>query len=477
VTPTPRRTPFVIVGAGIAGLAAAYELARQRVPFLLVERTARLGGVILTERIGGFVIDAGPDALLVQKPAAIALCEELGLGDRLVPTLPPRTAFVLRDGRLHPLPEASILGLPTRLGPLAATRLFSWRAKLRMAIEPFVPPARRGDSEALDESIAQFIGRRFGREVVDYLAEPLMAGIHAGDVDQLSMRSAFPRLVELERTHGSVLRAFRTLPRRADGQGVFRSLPGGLGELVDALARALPPESVRLGDAVVAIEPGADAAHAAVDIEPRGYRVRLASGEVISAGSLILAVPAYVAADLLAPLDAEAAALCRSVPYVSTATVVLGYRRDAVRHPLVGSGFIVPRVESGWRIMAGSWVSSKWPGRAPEGHVLLRAFLGGARDPSVADAEDDELRRMAEEDLGRLLGIEGAPVLVRVYRWLRANAQHTVGHLARVAALEARLRRWPRLWVTGSGFRGTGIPDCVEDGRAVARQAAAEASR
>lgn len=463
------RPPVVVVGGGIAGLAAAYELSRRGVPFVLVERSTRLGGVILTEEIDGFLVDAGPDALLTEKPAAIALCRELGLGDRLVAATPPRTAFIFRRDRLHPLPEGSVLGLPARLAPLARTRLFSWRGKFRMALEPFVPPKLGPDGG--DESIAAFIGRRLGREAVDYLAEPLLAGIHAGDVDALSMQAAFPRLVELERRHGSLLRALRRVPRPAAPDGVFRSLPRGLGELVDALARALPPESVRLGEAVTGIEPQAGALTADAPPSAR-YRVRLASGRALDARSVILAAPAFIVADLIARLDAEAAALSRSVPYVSTVTVLLGYRREAVRHPLAGSGFLIPRVERGWHLMAGSWVSSKWPGRAPEGSVLLRGFLGGARDPSAVDRDDETLVRLAEADFVRLLGIDGRPSLVRVYRWPRANAQHTVGHLERVAALEARLSRWPGLWVTGSGFRGTGIPDCVADGRAVGALAA-----
>lgn len=466
--------PIVIVGGGIAGLAAAYELTRSRAPFVLLERAERLGGVILTERTGGFVVDAGPDALLVHKPAAIALCQELGLGERLVPTNPPRTAFILRGGRLHPLPEASILGLPTRLGPLAASGLFSWRGKLRMGAEWFIPRRTARDrASAGDESIAQFMRRRFGQEAVDYLAEPLMAGIHAGDVEALSMRSAFPLFLELEDTHGSLLRAFRKRPRRPSVQGVFRSLPGGLGELVDALGRALPSGSVRLGARVAGLEAASREGCQQRTARPR-YRVRLSSGESIEAAAVILAVPAYVAADLLAPLDADSAAICRAVPYVSTATVVLGYPRDAVRHPLAGSGLLIPRVERGWTLMAASWVSSKWPGRAPAGHVLLRAFLGGTRAPSLVDQEDEALTEMAQADLRRLLGVNGQPTLVRVYRWVRANAQHTVGHLDRVATLERRLERWPGLFLTGSAFRGTGIPDCVEDGRAVARRAASD---
>jgi oxygen-dependent protoporphyrinogen oxidase len=207
--------------------------------------------------------------------------------------------------------------------------------------------------------------------------------------------------------------------------------------------------------------------------QPSAYLVRLASGDIIEAGAVVIAVPAFVAADLLVSVDADVARLCRDVPYASTCTVALAYPRAAVRHPLNGSGFIVPRLERGTRIMAASWMSSKWPGRAPDGHVLLRAFVGGTRNPELFELDDAAVTSLAHADLARLLGIDRPPALVRVYRWRRANAQHIVGHLARMATIDARLGRARGLFVTGSGFRGTGIPDCVADGRAVARQAAA----
>ncbi len=443
----------IIIGGGIAGLAAAYELHRRGVPFLRLEREARPGGVILSEQVDGFTIDAGPDALLVQKPAAITLCRELGIGDRLFPTKLPRAAFIVRRGRLHPLPESSILGIPRDMRALAATRLFTLRGKARMAAELFV---RRRRATEGDESIGSFIGRRFGREAVTYLAEPLLAGIHAGDVDRLSMRALFPRFLEAEERHGSVLRAFRQIGQRASKDGVFRSLPGGLHEIVAALMRVLPRASVRCSAAVVGLDVAAPGG---------GYTVRVQSGETLRAPAIILAVPAYVTARLLGVLDARAAELCASIPYASSATVFFAWPRAAVHHALLGSGFVVPRVEK-TTIMAGTWVSSKWPHRAPEGHVLMRAFVGGARDPGALDRPDEELAASAEADMRKLMTIDGPARFARVYRWVRANAQHEVGHLGVVAAIEDRLHRLPGLYVTGSGFRGVGVPDCIADGRA-----------
>lgn len=449
-----------VVGGGISGLAAAWELHARRTPCVLFERSARLGGIVRTDRIDGFTIDGGPDALLAEKPAAIELCRELGLGDRLIPTQTPRTAFVLRAGRLHALPAASVLGIPTRLAPLAASRLLSAPGRARMALERLLPGRPPGAAE--DESIAAFFGRRFGREAVDYIAEPLLAGIYAGDVERLSVRALFPRLVEAEQRHGSVLRAFaaRRAPRPA-ADGPFRSLRGGVGELAAALAGALTPGMLRTGAGVATVA-------------GRGpFRLALTTGEQVSARRVVLAVPAPAAAELVRPLDPELSALCGGVPCTSTAVVALGYPRSAVRHALRGSGFVVPRVERGVSLLAGTWVSSKWPHRAPRGHVLLRGFLGGARDGAVLARSDAELIDAAHRDFARLLGVSGAPVVARVYRWPRSNPQHEVGHLARMAAIDARLERLPGLHLIGAGFRGVGLPACVAHGRAAGASAAA----
>ncbi len=448
--------PVVIIGGGVAGLAAAYELQRRGVPSILLERSSRAGGVIVSERVDGYTIDGGPDALLVQKPEGVALCEELGLGAQLVPTMLPRLAFIQRGGQLHQLPAASVLGIPTTFGPFLRTRLFSWAGKARMAAEWMVP--RRTDPG--DESIGAFMTRRFGREATTYLAEPLLAGIHAGDVNRLSVRALFPRFAEAERRHGSLLRAFRRERRGAAPDGAFRSLPGGLSDLVRGLVAALPAESIKLNARAVRIRPAAD-----------GYVVETAAGDTLSARSVILAAPAYEVATIVSGLSPALAELCGGIPYVSAGTIALAFRRDAVGHPLSGSGFVVPRVEN-TGITAASWLSSKWPNRAPVDRVLLRAFVGGARDPVALEKSDGELVTIAMNALRPLLRIEGAPLFSRVYRFDRGNAQHEVGHLEKIASIDSELARHPGLHVTGSGFRGVGIPDCVADARATARTVA-----
>jgi len=452
---------IIIIGGGITGLAAAFELSTRGVPFQLLEASPRAGGLIRTDHVDGFTIEAGPDSVLAQKPAAIELCEALGLGPRLISTTPPRTAFVLKKGRLHPLPSPSVLGIPTTWRGIAAYDLLSPIARARLAIEPLVPPRRRpGPRPDDDESVGGFFRRRFGPATVDLIAEPLLGGIHAGDIDSLSIASLFPRLVEAEIRRGSVIRAFSGTGRAGAADGLFRSLGSGMGELVTAIERRLPAGSIRCDSPVRGVvKDGAT------------WHVSTADG-VLPARAVVLACPAHAAARVLAPVDGPAAALCAEVPYVSTASVALAWPREAVRHPLAGSGFVVARAHNALRIAACTWVSSKWSGRAPAGTVLLRAFVGGAHDPDAVDLPDERLVEVVSRELAVILGIEGVPILSRVYRWQRAGAQHNVGQIARVAEIESRLARQGAIVVAGSGFRSVGIPDCIADGRAAAARAA-----
>jgi protoporphyrinogen/coproporphyrinogen III oxidase len=447
-----------IVGGGIAGLSAAYELARRSVSFVVLEQAPRAGGVVLSEEIDGFTIDAGPDSLLIQKPDGIRLCEELGLGDRLVATLPPRLAYIQRHGKLYPLPAASVLGIPTRAGPFIRTGLFSWAGKLRMGAELFVPPRRGGG----DESIGAFMTRRFGREATTYLAEPLLAGIHAGDVDRLSLRALFPRFAEAEQSHGSLIRAFRQRPATRSDTGAFKSLPGGLSELVRALTAALPPGALRLAATVVRLAPNRGAGT---------HTLEMMRGPALECRAVVLAAPAYATAAIVRDFDSELARRCAAIPYASIATVVLAFPREAIAHPLNGSGYVVPRTERS-AVLAATWLSSKWPHRAPAGQVLVRAFVGGARDPAALERPDADLVDRALASMQNVLGIRGRPSFARVYRFNRSSPQHEVGHLDRIKAIDEQ-HAHPGVFLTGSGFRGVGIPDCIADARAIAAKAAA----
>lgn len=452
-------TPIIIIGGGITGLAAAHELVVRRVPFLLLEASARLGGLIHTEYVDGFTIEAGPDSVLAEKRAALELFDELGLTRDVISTCRPRTAFILKGGQLYALPSPSVLGIPTTLDGIAHYSLLSARARVRLALEPLVPVRRKKD-----ESVAAFFRRRFGAETATLVAEPLLGGIHAGDIDTLSMHSLFPRFVQAEVSRGSVLHAFKGSRRTDTEQGLFRSLSGGMAMLVSAIGRRLPAGSVRLATPAEALEPS-----------PEGWRVT-AGREDFRARAVIVAAPAPAASRLLASIDSRSSALCEQVRYASSVSVALAWRRDDVEHPLTGSGFVVARRYNALRVTACTWTSSKWESRAPEGMALVRVFLGGIHDAGAVDLTDDELVDLAVRDIMPVLAVRTWPVLSKVHRWRDAGAQHDVGQLARMAEIDERLARHPGLLLAGSGFRSIGIPDCLADGRAAAARAATYAT-
>ncbi len=437
----------------MSGLAAAFELRARGVPFRLLEASDRPGGLIRTERVDGYTIDAGADSMLATKPAARTLCEDLGLASAFQTMIEPRTAFVLSRDRLFPLPSRSVLGLPLTAGAAARYALLPLGARLRVPLERFIP-GRAPE----DESVASLFRRRFGAATVDLVAQPLLGGIHAGDVEQLSVRSLFPALADAERSTGSILRALSR--RSAPTGGMFLSLRGGMDALPQALVRALPADAVQYSASVRALT--ATGSEWRIDADTGGN----------SAAAVLLAAPVHVTARLLESVDAEAAAICAGIRHASTVSVALGWPRTAVTHPLRGSGFVVAGGRSRFRVTACSWVSSKWEGRVPSGHVLLRAFIGGIHDPAGIELADDALVDIATGDLSRLLGIRGVPQVARVYRWPDASPQLVVGHESRIARIEERLRPHAGLFVTGRGYRAVGIPDCVADARRAAAAAA-----
>jgi oxygen-dependent protoporphyrinogen oxidase len=462
----PRR--IVVVGGGIAGLAAAHrllEVSRERkdpVAVTLCEAGGRLGGTVGTERVDGFLLERGADSFITDKPWALKLCERLGLAPRLCsPEDRVRRVYVVRGGRLLALPEGFLLLAPTRLGPVLRSPLFSWAGKARMALDLVLPRRRDGG----DESLGAFVRRRLGRELLERAAQPLVAGIYTADPEQLSLAATLPRFLALEGTHRSVILGLRRTASRpqtvsAAGArlGLFVTLLGGMGELVEALAARLTPAAVRLHTPVAAVErPGAGG----------GWRVRLAGGDSLVADGVILAGSAPRMAAVVEGLDGGLAARLREVAYASSAAVTLGYPREALRHPLDAFGYVVP-VAEGRRTLACTFSSVKYPGRAPPGLVLLRVFLGGALDPDVLGRDDPELVRLAREDVAALLGAAGPPVLTRVSRYPAAMPQYAVGHLDRVMAIERRLAVWPGLRLAGAAYRGVGIADCVRSGEAAA---------
>lgn len=473
----PRQSPRVaIVGGGIAGLAAAYrlhELAHERrvgLDLMVLEADQRLGGSITTERTDGFVIESGPDSFISEKPWALDLCQRLDLRSHLVGTRDEhRRTFIVHDGVLHPLPDGFLLLAPTQLWPLVTSRLFSWPGKLRMALDLVLP---RGTPKP-DESLGSFVTRRLGREALERVAQPLVGGIYTADPDTLSLAATMPRFLQLERERRSLIWAMASQGRRSQHQATKRAAPGqesgarwslfvsfddGMQRLVDTIAARLPPGAIRLGSAVSAVTraPSAGAWHLA-----------LADGVGLDVDGVILATPAHQTARLVADLDPDLAATLGTIDYASSATVSLAYRREEVVHPLDGFGFVVPLIERR-PIIACTFSSVKYPGRAPADHVLMRCFAGGALQASVADLDDAALEAAVRAELAELLGITAAPALVRVHRHRRAMPQYRVGHLDWVAAIDTRLGAHPGLAVAGSAYRGIGIPDCVHSGEMAA---------
>jgi protoporphyrinogen/coproporphyrinogen III oxidase len=461
----------VIVGGGIAGLAAAHRLARETrgAAVTLIESETRLGGKILTERVGGFVLEGGPDSFLSAKPRGLGLCRELGLADRLLGTNEKlRRTYVLRGGQLYDLPEGLSGLVPSRLGPIARSGLLSPWGKLRMAGEYLVPPR----PEDGDESVAAFVQRRLGLEAYERLIEPLLSGIYAGDGAELSLAATFPQLRQTELASGGLIKGMLAARRSAPAPGkagtaaraaklpAFLTAPTGLAEIVEALEARLTGVEILRGVSVTGLERAAP-----------GYRLSLSNGETRAAEAVIFATPAYVSADLLGPLDMLLAVALRGIPYISTATVYLAYPQADLARPLDGYGYIIPRAE-GRPILACTWTSSKFAGRAPEGFGLIRVFIGRAGQPDVLERDDAALVALAAAELEGTLGIRAAPAFQRVFRWPRAMPQYTLGHLERVAAIDERLAALPGLYVAGNAYRGVGLPDCIASGEAAAQAAA-----
>lgn len=450
-----RTRTIAIVGGGITGLVAAYRL-RDWARVVLLEARDRLGGTIVTRRDSGFLIEGGPDSFVVQKPWALDLCRELGLDGDLIPTRHQR-AFVYSRGRLHAIPEGMFLAVPTRVIPFAKSGLVSLPGKLRMALDLVLPRGRDRD-----ESIGSFVGRRFGREAVEKIAEPLLAGIFVAPADSLSLRSTFPRLAELEREHRSLIWALRRRPSTSVGGSLFRALRGGMSGLVDALRDRLGP----------AVEVRTSAPARSVSRVGSKWRVDFEGGG-IEAEDVVLACPAPAAARLLSEAAPSLAERIGAIPYVSTATVSLGYRAPSFRPPQ-GTGFVIPRRERR-RILACTWSSMKFEGRAPEDGLLVRCFFGGAGREAEATRSDAELIRIAREELSALMGLQDEPAVTAVFHWPATNPIYRVGHEAKMAAIDRTLAAFPGLHLAGAGYRGVGIPDCVRDAAGIALRIAERA--
>jgi len=484
----------VIIGGGITGLAAAHRLREldPRVQVTLIEASSRLGGVVDTQHVDGFIVERGPDNFITNVPMALDLCRALGMEGELIGTNEQyRRAFVVRRGRLLRVPDGFTLMSPRRLMPMLTTPILSPWGKLRMLLEFFIPPSKSEE----DESVAEFARRRFGGEVFRRLIEPLVAGIYTADAEELSVQAALPQFVQMEREHDGLLRAAWTAWKKAkeaqakakaaaeaagsaspneassapsapgDGESgarysLFVTLRQGMSQLVEALAHGLPPGAVRLNTRVERI----------VKHSVGGWALWLAGeSQPLMIKRLIVATPAYRTAKFIADLDPPLADELKEIPYAGSAVVNLGYRRDQVAHALDGFGFVVPAIERR-PILACSFSSVKYEGRAPEGYVLLRVFLGGALHPGLADRPEAELLRIARDELAQLLGVRGESVFYDVARWPRSMPQYHVGHLARVSQIERFVQRHRGLELAGSYLRGVGIPQCIYAGTRAAEK-------
>ena len=458
-----------IVGGGIAGLTAAWQLAELArsgadVEARLFESSGRLGGIVETVHHDGFILEGGPDGWVTEKPWARDLAHELGLaGDLIFSDDATRKTHILVDGRLKTMPDGMRLMVPSDLDALDRSTLFSTAAKQSYRDEPSRADELRSTAPTEDESIASFTRRHFGEEVLTGIAAPLLSGVLGGNVEHLSVQAVMPQFVAMEREHGSVIAALRLRASR-ESPPVFTTLRSGLGTLIDRLVAGIPPAWRCLHQPVKAIERSA-----------RGWRLRTHTDDEAEAepvfDAVFFAAPPHVARELLQPLDPEAAGLLH-MDASSAILVALGYRNAQHTRLPPGFGFLVPP-SSGSPLLACTFVDQKFEGRVPANGRLLRAFFGGQAAEALLGASDEELSTLAQRELTPILGPLGPPDLTLVRRWPRSLPQYAVGHLTRMAALDARVAALPGLTLLGNAYRGVGLPDLIRDARAAAHRIAA----
>jgi protoporphyrinogen/coproporphyrinogen III oxidase len=451
----------VIIGGGISGLSAAYYLSKTGAEATILESRPRLGGVIQTEHVEGCIIEAGPDSFLAAKPAALELIRDLGLADDVIGSNDHlRVTFVRKNGRMVPLPDGLMMMVPTKIMPLVTTSLLSWGTKIRMGMELLRAPKPR----AGDESVSEFVEEHYGREAVDYLAEPLLSGVYGGDPNLMSVTSVLPRFVELANQYGSLTRgvlASRAKAARGKTGGppapLFRTLKGGLGQMVSAVSQAIANKvEVRQGRAE------------AIERTAAGFRVRFA-GDWMECAQLVMACEAHSASPLVSGVDARSGELLGAVDYNTSMVVALGFDAADFARPPVGFGFLVPKKERK-RLAACTWIGTKFSHRVPEGKIVARCFLGGGSNPAVLAESDESILAEATCELQEIAGFTARPKFSRVYRWPRSMAQYPVGHPARMKELDGRVAAIPGLYLAGNAYQGIGVPDCIRMGRTAAEK-------
>jgi protoporphyrinogen/coproporphyrinogen III oxidase len=477
---------IIIIGGGVTGLGAAYKVTRASseghdVEFLLIEKDPRLGGKIRTEIVpdpseqGDFIVDGGPDCFLTEKPACHRIAKLTGIFDDELPTDDSRRrTWILSRGKLHQMPDGVMMFAPTKFVPFATTGLFSWPGKIRMGMDLLIPRKKVVPGAVNDETLESFIVRRMGRECLDRLAEPLVGGVHASDPKQMSLAATFPRLLEMEQNYGSMLKAFIAMRRKVEemrrkyppkpGQKprtFFTSFVGGMQQLTDRMADAAGRQRIRTGVPVASIYR---------DPEER-WGVSLSDGSSVTGDGLILATESWAAEPLIRPIDGAIADTLSVIQTSSSATVSIAFNEKEVGFDLNAFGVLCPMVEQR-ALMAATYSSTKWPGRAPSGKVLLRGFVGGPHNQKIVNRSDEELVETVLAEFRDILGLNpfAKPLFSRVYRWHRGMPQYTLGHLGRVELIEEHSARTPGLALAGGSYRGVGVPNCIESGeRAVAK--------
>jgi protoporphyrinogen/coproporphyrinogen III oxidase len=464
---------IAIIGGGISGLSAAYSIEQKRqsgtpVEYVLFESSPRLGGVLVTDRVDGCLVEAGPDSFLTEKPWAADLCGKIGLGDQLIGSNDSeRKTYIVAKGKLVVMPDGLMFMVPTKIMPTVFSPLFSWRTKVRMAAEWFHPPRKASG----DETVAEMVKRHYGSEMVELLADPLLSGVYGGEASGLSVRAVLPRFADMESKHGSLGRAmlrFRKEARKKMGAArniparpLFTSLKEGMQQMTDALVARLDAKALKTSALVRLV-------------------VRQDNRWTVSAGfqsdqfdAVIIATPTHAAADVLQSADENLSRELGEIQYSSSVTVTLGYDEKVRRSLPPGFGFLVPR-SAGHRMLAATFVHNKFPHRAPENRAIVRCFLGGARDEQILEASEKEILEIVRGELRQIIALNAEPLFARVYKWKSAMAQYSVGHLERLQRIEALRQKLPGLALAGNGYNGIGVPDCVRSGAEAAGKVLAE---
>ncbi len=477
---------ILIIGGGIAGLAAAFKVKRaasagHEVDFILLEKDPRLGGKILTEIVpdpdgnGQFIVDGGPDCFLTEKPASERIAKLTGIFDDELPTDDTRRkTLILSRGKLHPLPDGVMMFAPTKFIPFVTTGLFSWPGKIRMGLEFFIPPKKVAPGKLNDETLESFVVRRMGRECLDRLAEPLVGGIHASDPAKMSLAATFPRLLEMEQKYGSLTKGFLVVRRMVEEmrrkyptrpgekpRTFFTSFVRGMQQLTDRMAEAAGLDKMQTGVSVLSIRPKGQ----------KKWEIHLSDNSTLEGDAVILATESWAAEPILRPHDQAIADALASIPSSSSATVSFAFLEDEVGFDLNAFGVLCPLIERR-ALMAATYSSTKWPGRAPKGKVLLRGFVGGPHNQAILEHSDAELIQIVHSEFQEIIGLnpKAKPLFTRLYRWPLGMPQYTLGHLDRVELIERRSADIKGLALAGGSYRGVGLPNCIESGeRAVSK--------